>query len=503
MRRIDNVTRSQKMMTDLKHRTLRAGIAKSGAQAANFLLRMVCLVVLARLLEPTDFGLVGMVTAITGFLSLFREFGLSLAAVQRSEITEEQTSTLFWINIAIGVVLCLSSIAIAPFVASFYHEPRLGSIMVVLGLGFVFNAAGVQHSALLQRQMRFSELALVDVVSLTVSSVLSLVLAAMGFGYWSLVAWSVAQPFMSTIQLWLHTRWVPGKPSGSVGTGSLLRFGGIVTVNTLVVHIAYNLDKVLLGRYWGAEVVGLYGRAYQLITLPTDLITGPIGGVAISALSRLQDDRKRMWSYFQKGYSLVLAVTVPLSIVCALFAEEIVLVVLGPKWSDAIPIFQLLAPTQLVFAVINPTGWLLVALGRVERSLKLALVLAPLVVIGCVLGLPYGSNGVALGFSVAMLLWVVPHLFWSFHGTGASFREIASTIGRPLIGAGIAGVVAFAVRFAIGTGLPVSGKLAIGGLVFVAIYLGVLLFVMKQRAVYVEIIHGLRGQQRDKALVAT
>jgi O-antigen/teichoic acid export membrane protein len=464
---------------------------------------MVCLIVLARLLEPTDFGLVGMVTAITGFLSLFREFGLSLAAVQRSEITEEQTSTLFWINIAVGIVLCLSSMAIAPLVASFYREPRLGSIMAVLGLGFVFNAAGVQHSALLQRQMRFSELALVDVVSLIVSSVLSLVLAANGFGYWSLVAWSVSQPLTSTIQLWFHASWVPGKPARSVGTGSLLRFGGIVTVNSLVVHIAYNLDKVMLGRFWGAEVVGLYGRAYQLITLPTDMITGPIGGVAISALSRLQDDRKRMWSHFQKGYTLVLAVTVPLSIVCALFAEEIILVMLGPKWHDAVLVFQLLAPTQLVFSIINPTGWLLVALGMVERSLKLALVLAPLVVVGCILGLPYGPNGVALGFSVAMLLWVVPHLLWSFHGTEASFREIALAIGRPLVAAGIAGVVAFAVRFSIGTGLPVIGKLAIGGLAFLAVYLGVLLFVMKQRVFYMEILRSLLGQSRDKALVAS
>jgi PST family polysaccharide transporter len=489
-------------MKDLKQRTLRAGIAKTGGQAANFLLRMVCLIVLARLLEPGDFGLVGMVTAITGFLSLFREFGLSLAAVQRSEITEEQTSTLFWINIAVGLMLCLCSVAIAPLVASFYHEPRLGSITIVLGLGFIFNAAGVQHSALLQRQMRFSELALVDVVSLFVSSVLSLVLAAIGFGYWSLVAWSVAQPFTTTVQLWLHTRWVPGKPSKSVGTGSLLRFGSIVTINSLVVHIAYNLDKVLLGRVWGAEVVGLYGRAYQLITLPTDQITGPIGGVAMSVLSRLQDDRKRMWSYFLKGYSLVLAVTVPLSVICGLFAEEIILLAFGPKWSAAIPVFQLLAPVQLVFAIINPPGWLLVALGMVERSLKLALVLAPLVVIGCLLGLPYGANGVALGFSVAMLLWVVPHLLWNFHGTGASFREIVLAIGRPLVGAGIAGAAAFTVRSAIGTALPGFGRLAIGGLVFIAVYLCMLLLVMKQHAFYAEIIVSLRGSSRGKAVVA-
>src|ERR1044071_115873 len=230
-------------MKDLKSRTVRGGIAKGGAQAANFLLRMGCLVVFARLLDPTDFGLVGMVTAITGFLTLFREFGLSLATVQRSEISNEQTSTLFWINIAVGVILCLISIAGAPLIAAFYREPRLVFIMQILGLGFIFNAAGVQHSALLQRQMRFTTLALIDVVSLATSSAISVLLALRGAGYWALVAWSTTLPLATTVQLWLHSRWIPGRPSRGVGAGSLLRFGSIVTLNTLVIHIAYNLDK--------------------------------------------------------------------------------------------------------------------------------------------------------------------------------------------------------------------------------------------------------------------
>src|SRR5262245_54068980 len=109
-------------MKDLKTRTLRGGAAKGFAQAANFLLRTACLMIFARLLEPADFGLVGMVTAITGFLSLFREFGLSLATVQRSEITDAQTSTLFWINIVVGAVLFVISVMSAPLVASFYRE---------------------------------------------------------------------------------------------------------------------------------------------------------------------------------------------------------------------------------------------------------------------------------------------------------------------------------------------------------------------------------------------
>lgn len=480
-------------MKDLKTRALRGGVAKGGAQVANFLLRMGSLIVLARLLDPADFGLVGMVTAITGFLSLFREFGLSVATIQRPEISDEQTSTLFWINMLVGVALCLISIGIAPLVASFYREPRLSFIMALLSLGFVFTAAGVQHSALLQRQLRFTALAITDVISLVVSTALTVILALNGYGYWSLVAWSVAQPLAATLQLWVYSKWIPGRPHRNVGAGSLVRFGGIVTLNMLVVHVAYNLDKVLLGRFWGAGVVGIYGRAYQLITLPTDQVNGAIGSIAMSALSRLQHEPERLRNYFCKGYSLVLAVTTPIPIICAVFANDIILVMFGPKWTDAIPVFRWLAPAVLVFAIINPTGWLLVALGRIERSLKIAMVIAPVAIAGCVIGLPYGGQGVAIGFSVAMVLWVVPHLLWSFSGTGVSFRDIIVLIRRPLIAATVGALCAFSARSMIGTALPTLLALVLGCAVFAVVYLGVLLFVMRQNALYLDIIRSLRA----------
>ena len=115
----------------------------------------------------------------------------------------------------------------------------------------------------------------------------------------------------------------------------MLRFGGTITLNGLVVYVAYNLEKVLLGRFWGADALGIYGRAYQLINIPTDNLNSAIGGVAFSALSRLQNDPVRLKSYFLKGYSLVISLTIPITIFCALFADDIVLVVLGPKWTDA------------------------------------------------------------------------------------------------------------------------------------------------------------------------
>src|SRR6266436_9960781 len=354
-------------MKDLKDRIIRGGFAKVCSQAANLLLRMGSLMVLGRLLSPKEFGLVGMVTAIVGVLNLFKDFGLSTATIQRTSVTEQQTSTLFWINIAVGTILGLLSLAIAPAVAAFYHEPRLIGVTAVLGAGFLFNAAGVQHSALLQRQMRFTTTAAIDIFSLTISIAVGIGMALKGFGYWSLVGMTVTSPLICTICVWLATRWVPGMPRRRVGIRSMMRFGGTITLNGLVVYVAYNMEKVLLGRYWGADVVGIYGRAYKLTSIPTDNLNSAIGGVAFSALSRVQDDPQRLKSYFLKGYSLVLALTLPITIVCTLFANDAILVLLGPKWKEAIPIFRLLAPTILIFAMINPFSWLLFSIGLVGR----------------------------------------------------------------------------------------------------------------------------------------
>ena len=174
-------------MKDLKERTLRGGFAKVGAQGASFILRIGSLMVLARLLDPEDFGLVGMVTVVTGVFSLFKDAGLSVATVQRATITKEQVSTLFWINMLVGAVLGLLSLAIAPILASFYHEPRLFWVTVAMATGFLFNAAGVQHSALLQRDMRFGALSAIEIISLLVSIAVGIGLpwGATDIGLWS------------------------------------------------------------------------------------------------------------------------------------------------------------------------------------------------------------------------------------------------------------------------------------------------------------------------------
>jgi len=272
----------------------------------------------------------------------------------------------------------------------------------------------------------------------------------------------------------------------------MIRFGGTATLISLVAYIAYNLEKVLLGRFWGAEALGIYGRAYQLINIPTENLNSASGGVAFAALSRLQDDPNRFKNYFLKGYSVVLALTLPITIACALFANDMILIILGPKWKEAIPIFQLLTPTILVFALINPMWWLLSSMGLLGRSLKIALVIAPLVIAAYVIGLPYGPTGVALAYSTVMTLWLVPHIAWCIHGTMISSRDILKATSQPFLSAIVATALAFAAQILYGESLSPFPRLILGGGVLLASYLWMLLYVMGQKAFYLDLLQGLR-----------
>ena len=478
-------------MEALKEKTIRAGAARLTGQLGRSVLRLGSIIVLARLLDPTDFGIVAMVTVLTGVFEIFATGGLSAATIQKPEISDRQVSALFWFNMLLGVMLALLCFAAAPLVADFYEEPRSGLVLAAMAPAFIFTAAGVQHVALLQRHMRHATLSAIEVASEAVSALIGIGMALAGWGYWSLVGAALALPLVVTIGAWATARWVPLFALRDAEIGSMLRFGGTLTANNLVVYGGYNSEKLLLGRYFGADALGLYSRVYELINLPTRIINSAFGSVTFAALSRVQSEPERFKSYFLKGYSLVLSITLPTTIVCATLADDLILVLLGPQWTSGAMIFRLLAPTILVFGIINPFAWLLQSSGLHKRSLHLAFVIAPLAMVSYVIGIPYGPNGVALAYSVAMTLWVVPHVLWCLHGTPIRVRDLLPTIVRPLIAGVAAGVTAAIVQHFVGSIEYPIVRLAIAGMAMMTVYLWILLFVMKQKDFYFDLLRGL------------
>jgi O-antigen/teichoic acid export membrane protein len=472
----------------LKQKSVRGGLVAVCAQGAKFLLQMATTMLLARLLTAEDFGLQGMAAVLISFLGLFREGGLGAATVQRLEVTQEQISTLFWINVAVGAVLAASTTLLAPMLVAFYSEPRLYGIVVALGGGFIFSGLAAQHRAMIMRGMRFVTLAKIDVLALAISSVVGIVMALLGWHYWALVAMWIANSMAGAVCVWFADPWVPGLPHRRCGVLSMLHFGWMSTCNGIVVFIAWNADNILLGRFWGAEALGLYGRAYQLVTLPVHQLNGAISNVAFPALSRIQGDAERLARSFLRGFSVLVSLTIPVTIVCALFPEEIILILLGSKWIEAVPIFRLLVPTALVFALVNPLAWLVMSMGWMRRALTMTLATTPLVIVGIMLGLGHGPQGVALGYSSAMALLIFPIAAWSKHGTRITWADLWRAVRPPVF----SGLVASAVGLIVETVLngvlgPIWILLAGGGLVFGA-YGWMLLIVMDQKNIYLDLL---------------
>ena len=225
-------------MKDLKAKTIRGGFARMCAQGASLLLRVGSLMVLARLLGPKDFGLVGMVTAFTGVFKLFRDFGLSSATVQRTTVTDEQISTLFWINMLVGAVLGL---LVASHGASYRQLlPRAPAVWSDGCFGGWIPFQRRRRAALRTPSApnAIYRLGGDNVISLMVGTAIGIGGAKAGYGYWALVAMTVALPLISTIGLWLTAAWIPGMPHRRVGIRSMMRFGGTLTLNGLVVYVA-------------------------------------------------------------------------------------------------------------------------------------------------------------------------------------------------------------------------------------------------------------------------
>lgn len=485
---------------DFKRKSVRGGAANVIGQGVAMALQVGTTIILARLLSPTDYGLQAMVVTLTGFFSLFKDAGLSVATVQRETLTHEQISTLFWVNIALGVFLTIVVAAMGPVLAAFYKEPRLLWLTVASASVFLFNSLSVQHRALLDRAMRFTTSVKIDVLCCTVGSAIAISMAALGFGYWSLICQTISLPVVGTAAVWVAIPWLPGRPRWTPELRSMVRFGGTVTLNSFVVYVAYNTEKILLGRFWGAAPLGLYTRAYQLAILPVQQLIGAVHGVAFSVLSRMQGEAQRLQRAYLKSQAVIVSLVIPVVFASAIFAREIVLVVLGQKWIGAVPVFRFLAPTVLVFALVNPFSWLLQATGRVERSLKIALLICPVVILGILAGLRHGPTGVALGYSAAMVLLFVPIVAWATHGTGITASSYWDSIKRPVISGAIAGGAGLVVQFYFRSVLAPVPLLAFELSVSCAVYATLLLFVMGQKDFYVDLLrHMLRRREEAPA----
>lgn len=391
-------------MTTLGDAAARGTGVTLSVQAVRFVLQTCSLVLLARVLTPTDFGIVAMVTAVTGAAELVRDFGLSLAAIQAKDLSDAERTNLFWANLGIGTACCAFVVLATPLIVGLYGEPRLTPIILAVAGVFIVSGANTQFRAELSRNLRFLALSGADILGQALGIAVAITLALLGFGYWAIVVQLIVVAVTTLIVNVVVCRWRPGLPRRSVPLGRFFRFGGGVLGTQLLAYLTKNIDNIAIGAYSGAYQLGIYSRGYQLVMTPLSQINAPLTAVALPVLARVQDDDETYGRYLGKAQLVGAYVTATLLAVCGGLAVPLVDVLFGAAWRDVAPILALLAVGGVFRAVSQICYWVYLSQGLTGAQFRLYLVIRPIMIVIILAGLPWGPVGVAATCSVAFLL---------------------------------------------------------------------------------------------------
>lgn len=404
--------RTDHLRDGLGGRSARGGVVTATAQGLKFIISTAAMIVLARLLTPQDYGLIGMVAILINFVGMFQYLGLSNATVKWPELNHRQVSTLFWINMALTVIVMCATLASAPLIAWFYKEPRLIGITVGYAVSIFFTGLYIQHEAILIRQMRFLIISIVEISSIAIGLLAAIVAAWFGAGYWALVLNLLVMSSTTVVGFWIACRWRPGLPVRGSGVRSMLSYGGNLTGFNVTTFFARNLDNALIGKFWGPYQLGIYSRAYQMLLMPMQQVNAPLATVAIPALSRLADSPERYRAAYLKILEKIVMLTMPAAAFMIASSDWLVLLLLGPQWRESGRIFMLLGVAAIIQPVTRTASWLFSTQGRTRDLFHWGLIGGAIAIISIIVGMPWGAVGVAAGYAIGDLCVSTPLLFW-------------------------------------------------------------------------------------------
>jgi polysaccharide transporter, PST family len=427
-------------------RALRSGAVSIVARSINALIQIGSVLFLARLLSPEDYGLAGMVAAITGFAPLLVDLGSRDAIVQRPRIREREISALFWMTQGVGVTCALVVAASGPLIAWFYSEPRLTMIAMVSSLTFVTSAATAQHYALLRRAMMFREIGTIEVIANLLGAVLAIAIALAGLHYWALVLRPIAAATFLALGAWLQCRWMPRRPQVTEDVKEMVKFGLNVTGFTMTDFVGRTSDRVAVGYRSGPAALGYYQNALFVYDNVIDIVVAPLHGVAVAGLSKLRTDRAALVRSWEKALSTLVFFSMPGFALLAVTGHDVIVLLLGPKWAPSGALLSVLALRGIPHSVERTCGWLHVTAGRTDRWMRWGAFLACAQIAALAVALPFGPIGVAWAYVATMFVLFVPAIVYSGRPFGIRARDVIRAVWRPLLATGVALIAGLILR---------------------------------------------------------
>jgi len=401
-----------------------ASILSLVARSTEYLFQFVGLAILARLLTPSDFGVFAMATPFVMFIMAFGDLGLGTALLQQRDLTEGHASAVFWMNLLTGLALAGLFLAVSPLLGSFYDDHRVAEIAAVLSLNLVFSGITAVQRALLRRALLFHALSSAQIAASALSSVVAIVFALNGAGYWALTARALVDPLTYAIVIWSVAGWVPGRGKWDQITKSLLQYGTYSVGSILLYSLGTQADSVLIGWRFGSSVLGPYTLATRLFVLPVSQISAPLGNVMVPALSRLRDDPDRLRRWYLKLLRLLTFFGFPVTFSLVFCANDVIYIVAGPQWDKAADILRLLAPVGTLQMAYVTTYWLMQSQGHMDRAFRWVAISTAAYLASFVLGLPWGPSGVAAAFTAVNLILFIPTFVYATRGTSIGLIDV-------------------------------------------------------------------------------
>lgn len=462
---------------DLRRAAVRGAGATIASGAIGLAIQMVATVTLGRLLTPKDFGLVAMVIAFSYLLANGPANGFIDALLVRQELTHKLASTMFWLNLALVLLLTLLFALSGPLLVMFYKEPLVAHVAIGMSATIFFTGMPIIHSALLRKAMRFTALAKNDIVSRAVGVLASIGFALAGWGYWALVMGACAQALSTGIGVFILCPWWPGRPqkgSGAIGTSIFAsHILGRYTFN----YFARNSDNLLVGWRFGANALGFYKKAYDLFALSAAQLVASTSNVAVSALSRVRDDRKQYFRYLVSAIGVMAFLGMGLAGDLTLIGKDVIRVLLGPKWGVTGTMFTYFAPGIGVMIVYYIHGWIHVSIGRADRWFLWGIFEWVVTFSLFLLAMHWGPQGIAIAWCVSYWVLILPAMAYAGKPIGFGAVAVIGAVWRYTLASFVAALAVFAATAHIsflhnlaGTG-GAAIRIAIVTALFTALYL--------------------------------
>jgi O-antigen/teichoic acid export membrane protein len=459
-------------------------------------LQFITLAILARLLSPSDFGLMGMIMVVIGFAQAFADMGVSSAIIHRQDATSKELSSLYWLNILAGMVVFFIVCASTPLVVAFYHEPRLTNLMYLAALVFLITPFGQQFQILLQKELQFNRLARIEIMGSVTNAMVAISLAFGGLGVFSLIWGQLAGRLLRVLLLccWGWRRWRPSLHFSKKDLKGYISFGLYQMGERTVNYFNSNLDYLLIGSLLGAKALGYYTLAYNLILRPSTMIKTIITRFAFPVFSKVQNDIGKLKRGYLKVLQLLSSVNFPMMAGLAVVAPLAVPLIFGEQWLPSAILIQILTIVGLLRSHGNPVGSLLLAKGRADLGFKWNVALMITQIPGLYLGAKFGGTvGVAVAFAILMGIYTIFNYFILIRTLiGPCLREYVSSMWPALWMSAVMGGAVLCIGIGL-KNLPQQLLLITQILSGAAVYFGLLVF--SQRLLVFEIKEMVWGRR--------